>query len=77
MPLANRAVSSYIPQVTLSRLGLEKLPLLFLSAASGWITMKAQGPAVRALYQSPLSGRVENAVVAYGLYLWKMVWPAR
>ncbi len=58
---------------------LEKVPLLFLSAASAWITLKAQraGQSVRNLHQFPLSLRIENAVVAYAQYLWKMLWPAR
>jgi hypothetical protein len=68
-----------VPQWAVSRLLLEKIPLLFLSAASAWITLKAQrtGYAVRTLKQFPLAIRIENAVVAYGLYLWKMLWPAR
>jgi Tfp pilus assembly protein PilF len=58
---------------------LEKVPLLLLSAASAWITVKAQraGQSVRSLHQFPLGLRIENAVVAYVLYLWKMLWPAR
>jgi protein O-mannosyl-transferase len=68
-----------VPQWVVSRLLLEKVPLFFLSTASALITLKAQraGYAVRTLEQFPLSVRIENAVVAYGLYLWKMVWPAR
>ena len=71
--------SLHVPQFALSKLLLEKIPLLFLSAASAWITLKAQrsGQAVRSLHQFPLGVRIENAVVAYGLYLWKMFWPAR
>jgi tetratricopeptide (TPR) repeat protein len=67
------------PQVTGSKLVLEKVPLLVLSAASAWITLIAQrtGHAVRTLEAFPLGVRIENAVVAYGLYLWKMFWPAR
>jgi tetratricopeptide (TPR) repeat protein len=67
------------PRLAFSSLILEKVPLLFLSAASAWITLKAQrsGMAVRSLHQFPLVVRIENAVVAYGLYLWKMIWPAR
>ena len=63
---------------TLSRLFIEKIPLLLLSAASAWITVKVQraGMAVRSLHQFPLSIRIENAIVSYGLYLWKMLWPA-
>src|SRR5277367_2295484 len=66
-------------QSTISKLLLEKLPLLFLSALSAVITMKAQrsGQAVRSLSQFPLAVRLENAVVAYASYLWKMLWPAR
>ncbi len=67
------------PQSTISTLLLEKLPLLFLSALSAVITMKAQrsGQAVRSLSQFPLAVRIENAVVAYASYLWKMFWPVR
>ena len=62
----------------LSRLFIEKIPLLFLSAVSAWITVKVQrlGMAVRSLHQFPLGIRIENAIVSYGLYLWKMVWPS-
>ena len=68
-----------VPQRTITKLLVEKIPLLFLSAASAVITIKAQrsGMAVRSLHQFPLGVRVENAIVAYGLYLWKMLWPAR
>jgi tetratricopeptide (TPR) repeat protein len=65
------------PQLAGSRLLREKIPLLFLSAASAWITLKAQHGAVRNFEEFPLGIRIENAVVAYGLYLWKMLWPAR
>ncbi len=68
-----------VPQYSVSRLLLEKVPLLVLSAASAAITLKAQraGMAVRTLRQFSLAVRVENAVVAYGMYLWRMLWPAR
>ena len=68
-----------VPQLTGSRLLLEKIPLLVLSAASAGITLTAQrtGQAVRTFEEFPLAIRIENAVVAYGLYLWKMLWPAR
>ena len=64
-------------QVPFSRLLLEKVPLLFLSAGSAWITLKAQHAAERTFADLPLAIRIENAVVAYGLYLWRMSWPAR
>ena len=65
------------PRLAFSRLLLEKIPLLLLSAASAWITLKAQRGAVRTFEEFPLAVRIENAVVAYGLYLRKMLWPAR
>jgi Flp pilus assembly protein TadD len=66
-----------IPQAPLSKLVIEKLPLLALSAASAVITMQAQraGGAVRSSAQFSLGVRLENAVVAYATYLWKMIWP--
>jgi Flp pilus assembly protein TadD len=70
------------PEVSRSKLSnliLEKIPLLALSAASCLITLRAQqaGGAIRSAMIYPLGLRVENAVVAYAMYLWKMVWPAR
>jgi Tfp pilus assembly protein PilF len=61
------------------RLVLEKLPLLALSAASAAITMEAQqsGGAVRSTAQFSFAVRVANAICAYAMYLWKMIWPAR
>jgi protein O-mannosyl-transferase len=64
-------------QIPFSTLVLEKLPLIALSAASAWITLKAQQQAVGTLLQYPLAVRIGNAIVSYGLYLWKMLWPAR
>ena len=69
--------SSGVPRVAFRRLLLEKIPLLFLSAASAWITLKAQQAAVRTFDEFSLAARIENAVAAYGLYLWKMLWPAQ
>ena len=61
------------------RLVLEKLPLLALSAASAAITVQAQqsGGAVRSTAQFSFAVRVANAICAYAMYLWKMIWPAR
>ena len=66
-----------IAQAPLSKLIVEKLPLLALSAVSAVITMQAQraGGAVRSTAQFSLGVRLENAVVAYATYLWKMIWP--
>lgn len=66
-------------KVSVSRLWLEKIPLLALSGASAMITLNAQRSAfaVRSLYQFPLAVRIENAIVAYSVYIWKMLWPSR
>jgi protein O-mannosyl-transferase len=70
--------SSYgAPRRSYSVLLIEKLPLLMLSAASAWVTLRAQRGAVRNLEEFPFAIRIENAIVAYGMYLWKMLWPAR
>lgn len=68
-----------VPQQSGARLLAEKIPLLGLSAASAWITMHAQraGGAVRSATQFSLSVRLENSIVAYADYLWKMIWPAK
>ncbi|MGB9234152.1 MAG: tetratricopeptide repeat protein [Terriglobales bacterium] len=81
MPLDGTASSPVTSGSTtrpwLRSLLLEKVPLLFLSAASAGITLIAQGNAERTFEEFPFDIRVENAVVAYALYLWKMLWPAR
>lgn len=65
-----------VPQASLSRLILEKLPLLALSVAASAVTVFAQrsGGAMRLVL--PLGVRVENAIYAYALYVWKAFWPA-
>ena len=65
-------------QSSLPRLVAEKLPLLALSAASAVITMQAQqaGGAMRSAAQFSFGVCLENAVVAYASYLWKLLWPA-
>lgn len=65
------------PKTAFSKLLLEKVPLLFLSAASAWITLIAQTNAEHTLEELPFAIRLQNAVVAYALYLWKMLWPAK
>jgi protein O-mannosyl-transferase len=57
---------------------LEKLPLLLLSAASAFITMKAQraGGAVKAFSEYSFLLRLETAVISYARYIWQAVWPA-
>src|ERR1700677_1799112 len=63
------ASDANLPQLEATKLLLEKIPLLLLSACSAWITLKAQssGMAVRSLGQFPLAVRIENATVSYCL----------
>ncbi|MFZ0730778.1 MAG: tetratricopeptide repeat protein [Candidatus Sulfotelmatobacter sp.] len=60
-------------------LGLEKVPLLALSAASAWITLYAQhvGGALGSSQVLPLSLRIQNASYSYAVYLGKGIWPSR
>lgn len=62
-----------------SQLVVEKLPLLLMSAASALLTMRAQqaGGAVRSTTQFSVGTRIANAIYAYALYLWNMLWPTR
>ncbi|MGB9235978.1 MAG: tetratricopeptide repeat protein [Terriglobales bacterium] len=69
--------SGGVPQLAFSKLLLEKVPLLFFSAASACITLYAQRAAEHTFQEFPLAIRIENALVSCGLYLWKMFWPAR
>ena len=54
----------------------EKLPLLALAAASSAVTLVAQTGAMRSLAAYPAPLRLANAVVSYGWYLRKSVWPS-
>ena len=62
-----------------ARLVLEKIPLLALSAASAVITVIAQqsGGSIRTTAEFSPGVRVANAIYAYAMYLWKMLWPVR
>jgi tetratricopeptide (TPR) repeat protein len=56
---------------------VEKIPLFALIAlASLWtLRVQAEAGAVASATQLPLVGRLANAVVSYGLYLRRLVWP--
>ncbi len=66
-------------QTSLSKLALEKIPLLALSAASAAITLYAQhaGGAVGLIEALPLAMRVKNAIYSYFIYVEKTIWPSR
>jgi protein O-mannosyl-transferase len=65
-----------VPQFSASRMVLEKLPLLALSAASSAVTVLSQrGCALRTLTDLTLFARVENACYCYLVYVWKALIP--
>lgn len=66
-----------IPPRSFSWLVLEKLPLLGLSAASAFITLRAQQYGGGINPDVALSIRLGNAVVSYARYLGKAFWPVR
>ena len=67
----------HFPKTTVFRLILEKIPLLFLSFFSAFLTWKAQkaAGALLALVDLPLLLRLTNALISYARYLDKTVWP--
>jgi protein O-mannosyl-transferase len=67
------------PETPFSKLVLEKIPLLGLSAASAAITLYAQSAsgAVGSTELLPLAMRVKNAIYSYLIYAEKAVWPSR
>ncbi len=68
-----------VGKTSVAKLIVEKLPLFALAAGSALMTMSAQqaGGAMRSTVQFSLSTRLANAIVAYAMYLWKMIWPIR
>ncbi|MDA0990629.1 MAG: tetratricopeptide repeat protein, partial [Verrucomicrobia bacterium] len=61
------------------RLIVEKVPFLILALASMVVTFIAQreGGAVRSLIEFSLAQRFGNALVSYGAYIVKMLWPTQ
>ncbi|PYI76761.1 MAG: hypothetical protein DMF04_07930, partial [Verrucomicrobia bacterium] len=60
----------------LTRLLLEKLPLLVLVVISARATIIAQRDALSTVEQVPLKWRISNALVSYCIYVGKMFWPS-
>jgi hypothetical protein len=62
-----------------TKLTLEKLPLLAMSAASSVLTEMAQaaGGSVMGLSLLRVSTRIENAAISYVAYIGKILWPAK
>ena len=60
---------------SIKRLALEKIPLLALSAAGGFVTLWVQQSSVARTEELPLIWRVANGLVTYAIYLRQMIWP--
>ncbi|HTY88693.1 MAG TPA: tetratricopeptide repeat protein [Candidatus Acidoferrum sp.] len=60
-----------------ARLVVEKIPLLMLAAASGFLTVAALGHNAWSVGEYSLAMRMGNALVSYVAYLWLMLYPAR
>jgi Flp pilus assembly protein TadD len=69
------AVSGQTSAVT--KLILEKLPLLALSTGACVVTFVVQQRAIGAIPPLPLSWRLQNTVVSYLIYMWQTLWPTR
>jgi hypothetical protein len=65
------------PQQDLSRILLEKLPLLAISVGSAIVTLIAQEQVVVTTVALPVGVRLRTVPYAYATYLWKMLWPAK
>ncbi len=55
----------------------EKLPFFGITAAAAIVTYLAQkyGGGLDSMNPYPLSDRIANALLSYGIYIWKMIWP--
>jgi protein O-mannosyl-transferase len=62
---------------TITRLIVEKIPLLALSAVFSVVTLLGQFHSTGISNQLPLAWRLSNAVVSYVVYIWQMFWPVR
>jgi len=65
----------FAPGTRLSRLILEKVPFVLLTAAISVVTIFAQEPALKGVTDLPVQWRIENALVTVWVYLREMVWP--
>ncbi|HOK07660.1 MAG TPA: tetratricopeptide repeat protein [Syntrophales bacterium] len=63
---------------SLGKLIAEKMPFFVLTALSVWATLHASvvGGSLRSWEEFPLADRLQNLVLAYGIYLRKLLWPA-
>jgi protein O-mannosyl-transferase len=64
------------PNTSARRLIVEKIPLFALSAGSAVATLIAQSGGIVEIALVPFGWRVGNALSAYLIYIWQMIWPA-
>lgn len=62
---------------TLGRVVVEKIPLMLLAAAGGWMTLYMHRKEGALTTLMPLSWRCKNVVYSYVAYLGKAIWPSR
>jgi protein O-mannosyl-transferase len=62
---------------SVTKLIIEKIPLLVLSIGSAAATLIAQRGDIVQIAHLPLSWRATNAVSVYLIYIWQMIWPAK
>jgi tetratricopeptide (TPR) repeat protein len=57
----------------------EKLPLFAMAAAAAIVTYIAQkyGSGLDPPNPYPIADRIANALISYGSYIWKMIWPQK
>lgn len=58
-------------------LAMEKIPLLLMAAAAGWMTLHVNRREGALAMAMPLSWRLKNSVYSYLAYLGKAIWPVR
>ena len=65
-------------KLSAKKLIAEKIPLLVLSIGSAVATLivQSEGVGLVPLEVLPLSWRITNALAAYLVYIWQMIWPA-
>ncbi|MFN0196564.1 MAG: tetratricopeptide repeat protein [Planctomycetaceae bacterium] len=63
---------------TWTRIAVEKIPLMVMVGISAWLSVLCQQSigVVSSLTALPLHIRIENSLVAYGLYLKRFFWPS-
>ena len=65
-----------LEKTSATKLLLEKIPLFALSIGSAIATLIAQRGGIVQVAHLPLSWRAANALSAYLIYFWQMIWPA-